>query len=96
MACGAPTILSDLPWTKEFIVSEQNALLVPVKDHSALASAILRLLSDETLRQRVVAANLKLVADKLDYHKHMAHMESIYQELRSSKISQRTNSKVVG
>lgn len=29
----------------------------------------------------MIEANLKLVAEKLDYHKHMAEMESIYQSL---------------
>lgn len=81
MACGVPPILSDLPWTKDFITPEQNALIVPVRDHQALATAILRLLSDGELRQRMIKANLELVDEKLNYHKHMAKMESIYQSL---------------
>lgn len=81
MACGVPPILSDLPWTKDFITPEQNALLVPVRDYQALASAVLRLLSDEELRQKIIKANLKLVDEKLNYHKHMGQMESIYQSL---------------
>ncbi|MBI4267442.1 MAG: glycosyltransferase [Chloroflexi bacterium] len=81
MACKVPPVLSDLPWTKDFMVPEQNALLVPVRDHHALALAILRLLSDEKLRERIIEANLKLVSEKLDYQKHMSRMESIYQSL---------------
>ncbi|MFC2071759.1 glycosyltransferase family 4 protein [Chloroflexota bacterium] len=81
MACGVPPILSDLPWTKDFITPEQNALIVPVRDHQALATAILRLLADGELRQKITKANLKLVDEKLNYHKHMAKMESIYQSL---------------
>ncbi len=81
MACGVPPILSDLPWTKDFITPEQNALIVPVRNYQALATAILRLLSDGELRQRIIKANLKLVDEKLNYHKHMAKMESIYQSL---------------
>ena len=85
MACGAPPILSDLPWTKDFITPEQNALLVPVRDHQSLAAAILRLLSNGELRERITNANLKLVDEKLNYHKHMAEMESIYQSLCQPK-----------
>ncbi len=81
MACGVPPILSNLPWTKDFIKLEQNALLVPVRDYQALAAAILRLLSDRELRERITEANLKLVDEKLNYHKHMAKMESIYESL---------------
>jgi glycosyltransferase involved in cell wall biosynthesis len=54
---------------------------MPVRDHQALATAILRLLSDGELRQKIIKANLKLVDEKLNYHKHMAEMESIYQSL---------------
>ena len=79
MACGVPPIISDLYWTKEFIVSEQNALIVPVSDSQALAAAIIRLLIDKKLRERMIKANLKLVDEELNYHKHMARMESIYQ-----------------
>ena len=81
MACGVPPVISDLHWTKDFIIPEQNALLVPVKDHRKLAAAILRLLTDKELRKKIKEANLKLVDEKLNYHKHMAKMESIYQSL---------------
>ncbi|MBI4283992.1 MAG: glycosyltransferase family 4 protein [Chloroflexi bacterium] len=81
MACGVPPILSDLPWTKDLIMPEQNALIVPARDYQALAKAILRLLADGELRQGITKANLKLVDEKLNYHKHMAAMETIYQSL---------------
>jgi len=81
MACGVPSVISNLPWTKDFIIPEQNALLVPVKDHRKLTAAILRLLTGKELRKKIKEANLKLVDEKLNYHKHMAKMESIYQSL---------------
>ena len=81
MACGVPPILSDLPWAKDFITPDQNALLVPTRDHQLLSSTILRLLSNRELRERISKNNLKLVDEKLNYHKHMAIMESIYQSL---------------
>ena len=85
MACGVPPILSELPWTEDFITPEQNALLVPVRDYQALATAILRLLINKELREKMIEANLKLVDEKLNYHKHMAEMESIYQSLCQAK-----------
>jgi len=86
MACGVPPVISNLPWTKNFLVPDQNALFVPVKDHRKLVAAILRLLTDKELRRKIKEANLKLVDEKLNYHKHMAKMESIYQSL--SRIEQ--------
>jgi glycosyltransferase involved in cell wall biosynthesis len=79
MACGVSPIISDLYWTKEFIVPEQNALIVPVRNSQALGTAIIRLLTDKRLREKMIKANLKLVDEKLNYHKHMAQMESVYQ-----------------
>lgn len=81
MACGIPPVISNLSWTKDFITPEQNAVLVPARDYQALAAAILRLLRDKELRERIKEANLKLVDERVDYHKHMATMESIYQSL---------------
>ena len=81
MACGVPPVLSDLPWTKDLIVPEQNALIVPVKDNKALASAILSLLKNTKLRESIKEANLKLVDKEFNYHWHMTRLESIYQLL---------------
>lgn len=81
MACGVPSVLSHIPWTEGLIEDEENALLVPVRDYQKLAVAILRLLSDEELRDRITRANFKLVDDKLNHHKHMARLEGIYESL---------------
>ncbi|MGB8217144.1 MAG: glycosyltransferase family 4 protein [Candidatus Methanoperedens sp.] len=78
MACGVPPIISNLYWTKEYIKHEQNALLVPVNDSQVLPAAIIRLLTDRKLQKILKESNLKLVYEKLDYHKHMARMEEIY------------------
>jgi len=79
MACGVPPVISDIAWTRDFMIPERNALFVPVRDDQALAAAIIKLLTDDTLRQKIIQANLKLVDEKLSYHKHMAKMESVYQ-----------------
>lgn len=91
MGCGVPPIISDLYWTKEFIVPEENALVVPVKDPQALAAAIIRLLTDKKLRKRMIETNLKLVDEKFNYHKHMARMEGIYKSVCYDKLENRVD-----
>lgn len=50
-ACGRPTIGTDVPGVREAILSGKTGVLVPPKDPSALAEAILSLIgSPETLR----------------------------------------------
>src|SRR5690349_24080559 len=45
MACGAPCVLSDLPWVHEQIGDGREALIVPI-ERAAVAGAIRRLLDD--------------------------------------------------
>lgn len=81
MACGAVPIVSDLPWVGELLLVNENTLVVPLRNHNALANAIITLLTDNVLYHRLRESNLKLVKDKADYHQQMAKMESLYQSL---------------
>lgn len=53
MAAGAPIVASDLPALREVLRHEENGLLVPPGDPSALASALKRLLGDADLATRI-------------------------------------------
>ncbi|HXV59442.1 MAG TPA: glycosyltransferase family 4 protein [Vicinamibacteria bacterium] len=53
MAAGRPIVASDLPSIREVLAHEENALLVPAGDPRALASAIDRLLADDSLSVRL-------------------------------------------
>jgi len=60
LAMSLPVVASDLPAFTEFLVPEENAILVPAGCASAFAGAIVRLLGDEPLRRRMGAANVGL------------------------------------
>lgn len=53
MACGKPCVATDVPGCREAVRHEDNGLLVPSKDATALASAIGRLLDHPEDRQRM-------------------------------------------
>lgn len=53
LACGLPVISTDVGGVPYILTHEKTGLLVPPADPEALASAILRLGDDETLRQRL-------------------------------------------
>jgi glycosyltransferase involved in cell wall biosynthesis len=53
MACGLPVIGTGTGGSGEYLVHEDNALLVPPGDHVALAAAVRRLATDRDLRARL-------------------------------------------
>lgn len=57
MACGAPVVSTDCPHGPgEIIQDGVNGLLVPPEDAPALAEAMVRMLEDPALRERLAAA----------------------------------------
>jgi glycosyltransferase-like protein len=59
MAAGVPVLTSDLPVFREYLTSEENALLVDPFDERAIAAGMLRLVEDEALRQHLSIAGPK-------------------------------------
>ena len=51
MACKVPVVCTDIGGVKDFAFHEKTALLVLPEDSQAMASAILRLIKDEKLRE---------------------------------------------
>jgi glycosyltransferase involved in cell wall biosynthesis len=50
MGCGLPSVVSDIPGNRQLIESEVHGLTVAVRDEKAIATSLLRLLSDGPLR----------------------------------------------
>jgi phosphatidylinositol alpha-mannosyltransferase len=59
MASGKPVVASDIPGYASVATSNKDALLVSPRDPSAIALAIVRLLADADLRDRLVQAGQK-------------------------------------
>jgi len=56
MAAGIPTLLSDIPPLRDISDNGRTALLFPVDDHVALATALRRVLSSKGLAHRLAVA----------------------------------------
>ena len=74
-------VLSDLPSLRDWVQEEQEGLYVPVGDADALATAIVRLLRDQVLRNRLKENGIELVRQRGDKRVWMAHAEDIYRRL---------------
>lgn len=77
MAAGCPVVASDLPVVSEMIQAEQNGLLVEPENPRALADGIVRVLTDSSLRSRLVAGGYATLA-RYQESKIIAEIEQVY------------------
>ena len=64
MALGKPIVASNVPGVTDMVSDGVSALLVPPGDPHALAGALQRILSDETLARRLGAAAAQQARDR--------------------------------
>ncbi len=85
-ACGVPVITTDHPGCRDAIIPNVTGLLVPIKNSEALSKAILKLLNDDKLCEKMGRAGRELALKKYDINKVVkSHME-IYQQLINMKL----------
>jgi glycosyltransferase involved in cell wall biosynthesis len=68
LASGVPLITGDTPGSRELLIDEDSALLVPPGDPGALADAIRRLASDSDLAKRVAARGHAVYRERASEH----------------------------
>jgi glycosyltransferase involved in cell wall biosynthesis len=89
MACGKPIVATTAGGMPEVVADQRSGLLVPPRDHRAMADAIIRLLADPVMRAEMGAAGLarvrakfsaeRMVQDTLDVYRRVAmhaHIEA--------------------
>lgn len=81
MACGRAIVVSSLPSALEWIEHERRGLVVPPRDETALTGALLRLVDDPKLRQRLGTASVEEVRLRADHATNMARVEQLYGSL---------------
>lgn len=80
MACGLPTIASDVRGLSDYIRNEQNGLLFQVDDHKALAERILQLANDRELRVRLSHGARKSFETEYDMRKNVKPLDILFRE----------------
>ena len=61
-ACGTAVVAADSPGLRDSVRRDETGLLVPYGDDAALAAALLRVLEDRSLRERLAAAGMARAA----------------------------------
>lgn len=80
MGMGLPVIAAAATGPAEILQNEENGLLVPVRDAQALVAAIVRVLGEMDLRDRLRAAGLQTAA-RLTLHAMVASTAELYREV---------------
>ncbi len=81
MACGRPVVATRAGGIPESVVDGETGLLVPVRDPAALASAVLRLLRDHTLRQALGRAGRTRARARFSAARMVADTTAVYETL---------------
>ena len=81
LAAGLPVVATALGGNLEIIQDGATGLLVPPQDSQALASALIRLLSDSDLATRIAQAGHEYVKQNFSFERLVAEMDQLYAKL---------------
>jgi glycosyltransferase involved in cell wall biosynthesis len=80
-ACGLPLVTTDVPGCRHVVTNGVDGLLVPARNATALAAAIVRLHDEPALRRRIgAAARVKALAE-FDEQRVVERTLGVYREL---------------
>ena len=80
LALERPVVATSVGGVPEIVVDEETGILVPAGDPDALAAAVLRLLRDRELAQRLAAAGRKLVGQHYTLEAQSSALAALYRE----------------
>jgi glycosyltransferase involved in cell wall biosynthesis len=78
MACSKPIVATTAGGMPEVVVDEDTGILVPPRDHHAMAAAIVRLLNDAALRARMGSAGFQRVSERFSLERMVAGTAAVY------------------
>jgi len=78
MACARPIVATAAGGIPEIVEDGVNGLLVPPRDHHAMAAAIVRLLTDEPLRDQLGGTGLARVRERFTVERMVAETVAVY------------------
>ena len=81
MACGKPVVATTAGGMPEVVADGRTGVLVPPRDHAAMAEAIVRLLRDPALRAEMGAAGLARVRAKFSAERMVQDTLDVYQRV---------------
>jgi glycosyltransferase involved in cell wall biosynthesis len=86
LACGTPSVATAIPGTTDVVTHEKEALLVPVDDPEALAAAIVRMLRDRALAERLARAGRERIMAEFDMERVTDRYVELFRELAATVV----------
>ena len=81
MACGKPVVATTAGGMPEVVADGSTGLLVPPRDHEAMAAALVRLLTDDDLRRRMGAAGEARVREYFSAERMVQDTLAVYRRV---------------
>jgi glycosyltransferase involved in cell wall biosynthesis len=85
MACSRAIAATRAGGIPEVVVDGENGLLVPPRDHAAMARAIVRLLNDQALRRQMGEAGLSRVRSRFTVERMVAETADVYARVAGTR-----------
>lgn len=85
-AMGRPTVATNIRGCRQVVVDEETGYLVPVRDPEALARAVIRILRDGVLAQRMGEAARRYALQHFDERQVIARMLEAYDSLLTKRV----------
>jgi len=93
MACQLPVVTTEFGDNNKWIKNNKNGFLVPLKNHKAFATKIIKLLKNKSLRRRMGKLNRKIIEHRLNIHTEMKKLDDLYKQVIRD-ISRNTSSRI--
>lgn len=78
LASGIPSVFTLSGVAREFVVNEENALVVPFRDSTSIYGAMLLLLNDSTLNEKLRQKGPESVSEMFSFARYIAQLKDIY------------------
>lgn len=78
LASGIPSVFTLSGAAREFVVNEENALVVPFRDSTSIYGAMLLLLNDSTLNEKLRQKGPESVSEMFSFARYIAQLKDIY------------------
>jgi glycosyltransferase involved in cell wall biosynthesis len=78
MYCGLPVVATRAGGLPELLDDQVDGLLVPVRDHAGVAQALLRMIGDPVLRQRLGSAAHQRAVQRFSAEVMITRYRSLY------------------
>ncbi len=84
-AMQVPAVVTDVPGNRDAVIHDRNGLLVPLGDHDALAAAVIEVLTDRALAERLGAGGRHIAEERFDEQRVFAKVQVEYGRLLKEK-----------